>query len=259
MSEVWLVTIATGRYQMFLPRLLDTAQANLVGFAGAFVLSDRALDADLGAIHLPWGHAPWPFPTLLRYRAMLAYAPELSRAEVLMYVDADMAFVDTIDLGSPSGLIAVQHPGFVSAAPEDLPFERRPESRAHVVPDTTSTYVAGGFQGGNAETYLAAAKTMSQQIQDDLSRGIIPVWHDESVWNRFVIDHPPELVLDSTYCWPEEKAHANAKLLALAKNHDEVRETPWRTRMRRRARRLTQRARSRVTRLLRPLKRRVLG
>jgi hypothetical protein len=30
--------------------------------------------------------------------------------------------------------------------------------------------------------------------------GIVARWHDESHWNRYLIDHPPSLVLSPSYC-----------------------------------------------------------
>jgi len=67
--------MATGRYQRFLPELVDTARRHVVGLERVFVLSERrpSLDSgDLPVVWLPWGHAPWPLPTLMRYSALTA-------------------------------------------------------------------------------------------------------------------------------------------------------------------------------------------
>ena len=64
---------------------------------------------------------------------------------------------------------------------------------------------------------------MAAQIDDDASRGITAIWHDESHWNRYLIDHPPEVALPPTYCCPESWSMAGRKILALDKDHAAMR------------------------------------
>lgn len=254
MHDVGLVVIATGKYQQFLPRLLNSATRHLEGFRTAFVLSDRRpTEGDLPVQWLPWGHLPWPYPTLLRYRAITAYADELAKVGTLMYVDVDMEFVNSVCLPTP-GLIAVRHPGFVSASAESLPFERRQESTAYMPHGATGPYVAGGFQGGATARYLEAARELAAWAQADLNRGLIPVWHDESLWNRYVSTSDDVTLLDANYCWPEEKDNPHARLLALQKNHDDLRDVPIRDRLGRRISAAQRRLRARAGRTLAPIR-----
>jgi histo-blood group ABO system transferase len=46
-------------------------------------------------------------------------------------------------------------------------------------------------------------KVMRQNIDEDFSHNYIAMWHDESHWNKYLIDNPPEKVLDPGYCYPE--------------------------------------------------------
>jgi histo-blood group ABO system transferase len=67
------------------------------------------------------------------------------------------------------------------------------------------------------------------QIETDLQKNFIAVWHDESHLNRFFIDHLPTKILSPSYCYPENAQnyraiwHLKRKLVALDKNHNEVR------------------------------------
>ena len=250
-GRVALIVVATGLYGRFLPDLISSATKHVTGLHRVFVLSDERPPSDDFATWLPWGHLPWPYPTLLRYRAISAYADTLRDSDVLVYVDVDMLFTGEVDLREPNGLISVIHPGFEKAAPADFPFERREASRVSVRPGQGANYFAGGVQGGTTEAYLEACAAMAGWVQEDLDRDVIPVWHDESVWNRWCIDHPPSFVLDSVYCTPEGQRDARTRIVALDKNHDVLRQTPALTVWRRRLDMVRRKARSRSVRVLR--------
>ena len=244
--RVGLIVIATGRYSSFLPALMQTARRHVTGLHRVYVLADARPPCDALITWLPWGHLGWPYPTLLRYRAISAYADVLRNSNVLVYVDVDMRFVGEFDVTGVSGVFAVRHPGYVDTRPEDLPYERNPESRSCVSPAVGTRYFAGGVQGGTAPDYLAAAEEMSRMVQLDLDNRLVPVWHDESVWNARCVEKPPDVELPASYCTPEGHEDASTVLVALDKDHDHLRDVPRRERLRRRATQARRRLRSLV-------------
>lgn len=229
-SPVSVIVVATGLYAKLVPALAAGARSHVLGLQQIFALSDSRPHASLGVHWLPWGHISWPYPTLLRYRAITAYADELAAAGVLLYVDVDMRFRRTVDVRRVCGTLAVQHPGYIGAPPNGLPYERRAESRCHITAGLGERYYAGGVQGGRADAYLAACAEMASWVQDDLSHDVIPVWHDESAWNKYCLLNPPTRVLSSAYCSPEYNHDPDAIIVALDKNHDRMRQTPARVR-----------------------------
>jgi len=216
-----LVVIATGRYTSFVPAFTDNARRYVNDLTRIFVLSENpeigraAPDVEW----LPWGHLPWPYPTLLRYHAMVAYRQRLETVDRLVYMDVDMRIEQACDFSTIDGIFAVRHPGYLDARPAGLPFERRPESQLYWQPTASSTYLCGAVQGGAATAYLDASRQMSVWIDADLANGLIPVWHDESAWNRWCAEHTPDLVLPHTYCWPQWKTGDTPIIVALDKNH----------------------------------------
>lgn len=220
-----IVLIATGRYQTFVPAVVASAWRHLVGLDQVFVISDARPAGDSSVTWLPWGHSPWPYPTLLRYRAITAYEEILGAADTLLYCDVDMRMQRDIEIPAIDGTLAVRHPGYVGVRADELPYERRIESTSCIPAGEGSTYFAGGVQGGAALAYLNACKTMAGWIQADLARGIVPVWHDESAWNRFCATNAPELILPESYCSPDNEQNAGAFIVALDKNHDRLRGT----------------------------------
>jgi histo-blood group ABO system transferase len=102
--------------------------------------------------------------------------------------------------------------------------ETSPYSLACVRPHENMQYFAGGFNGGTSSEYLKMAKSLSDNIENDYSRGVIAIWHDESHINRYFIDNPPTKILSPSYCYAESwDLPFEKKLLALDKNHAEVR------------------------------------
>jgi len=181
-------------------------------------------------------HMPWPYITLKRYHIFQrinhsegsnagSFRAFFDDFDYVYYSDIDMLFVDDVGEEIFGDLVATCHPGFYNKPRHLWTYENRPASRACVAPHEGRMYFAGGFQGGSAKRYCQAMRDISRAIDDDLQRGIIAVWHDESHWNRYLIDNPPDSVLSPSYCYPESWAWLPfpRKLLALDKNHKEMR------------------------------------
>lgn len=238
-GTVGLLVVATGPYQRFIPGLVSSARRHLVGLDRVFILADiPPAELDVSVVWLPWGHLPWPYPTLLRYRAFDAYREVLGQVDVLLYVDVDSIFVADLDIRNVSGLLAVDHPGYIGVARADLPYERRNSSVCSVGPDEGDRYFCGGIQGGGASAYLEASSTLAALVQEDVSRGLVPLWHDESAWNRLCVSFPPTMVLGPEHCSPEHVHNPDAVIVALDKDHDSLREVPRLRRHVRRTRRM---------------------
>ena len=85
-------------------------------------------------------------------------------------------------------------------------------------------YLVGGFNGGSSVGFLKMSHILADRIKDDLYRGIIAIWHDESHINRYFVDNPPTRILDPSYCYNESmKLPFDKKLLSLTKNETELR------------------------------------
>jgi histo-blood group ABO system transferase len=98
-------------------------------------------------------------------------------------------------------LVGTIHPGFHDKPRQKFTYERRRESKAWIPPEEGISYFCGAFQGGRRERYLDAAREMAGWIDADAMNGVTAVWHDESHWNRYLVDCPPSLVLSPSYCW----------------------------------------------------------
>jgi hypothetical protein len=252
--NVALMTMATGRYVELLDGLVESARRHF--FAGAprriFVFTDAEGDAPPFAsgevIPLAIEHEPWPMVTLKRFHYFTRYREALLEADYLFYIDVDMRFVadcgEEILPSGGSGLVAVRHPAFYrghrgiashaldaltggrwSARPlphRKLPFERNPQSRACVDDADHCVYYYGAFNGGESRAFLAMAERLRDAVEDDLARGIVAVWHDESHLNRYLCEHAPKS-LTPAYAFPQSGyphlSHLKPVIVALDKDH----------------------------------------
>ncbi len=215
--------MATGKYIQFVDPLIASAEEHFCKdhTITYFIFTDSDLPSTDRIIYIPQKRLGWPFDTMNRYHAYLASQDILRTQDYLFACDADMVFVDEVGDEILGELVATQHPGFVGKRGS---YETNPASKACIFDHEGEQYFAGGFYGGEVEEVLNAIEVNVNNINDDLSRGIIAVWHDESHWNRYCVDHKPTVILNPSYCYPESwNLVYPKKLLALDKNHQEMR------------------------------------
>ena len=224
MKKVALCIIATRNYKRLLEPLLESVKKYFLTQheLSLFIFADSSdyrgwLDLDKHDVY--WTkieHLPFPLPTLLRYKYILRRERDLSNFDYVFYCDADMRFIGTVGeemLGQ--GITAIQHPSAGSNDPKvfwDLTegfknhaFEHNPDSLAYISPKERKKYFCGGIQGGLSKKYIEAMKVIAKNIGDDLGQNIIARYHDESHWNKYLLQNPPHTVLPFWYCFPESK------------------------------------------------------
>jgi len=230
--KIGIITVATNKYIRFIPALHASIKKHFTPQHSPtlFVFTNEPYAAP-GAIRIEQEHRPFPYPTLMRYHMVAKNAALYRNYDYLFYCDADMLFVDRIDPRVLGKRIATRHPGFYNKVRKDFSYETRPECRAYVPPNMGVHYYCGGFNGGTAAEYITMAETIKTWVDQDAKKNLVAVWHDESHFNRYMIENPPTMILDPSYCMPDSPSKVKAwgltqfkpKLLALEKNHAEVR------------------------------------
>lgn len=221
--KVGLMVVATGKYIQFVEPLVTSAHKHfLPGHQVTyFIFTDGQVPQDDSIISINQKRLGWPFDTMMRFAMYAGQKNLLQDMDYLFACDADMLFVDTLGDEILGDLVGTQHPGYVGRRGT---YETRPISTAYISPQEGSIYFAGGFYGGKAASVLTMAETITQNIQTDLDKNVIAVWHDESHLNRYFINHKPTVILNPSYCYPESwKLPYPKKLLALDKNHAAMR------------------------------------
>lgn len=201
--KIGLLLIASGfQYHDFVKPFIESARKYfLKGNFDALLWTDSKEKYDVQHT-FEIEHAPRPYPTLMRYHFFTSEEDVLKQYTHLFFADIDMKFVAPV--GEEiicEGITVTLHPGYALPIDYYAPFEPNPESSAYV--PYPKQYFCGGFQGGKANEYLKACNVIKKNIDHDFTIGYIARWHDESHWNRYLIDNPPKKVLTPSYCYPD--------------------------------------------------------
>lgn len=157
----------------------------------------------------------WPYPTLMRYHLFLQQEEYLKKFDYLFYLDLDMRVVNLVgDEILGDGLTAAQHPMYALDKKFIPPYEPHEGSASFIPrpgrvvqengsPRFEPLYFAGGFQGGRTKSFIEAMKGTRDIIDADLNQSYIPIWNDESAWNKYLFGNPPSVVLNPSYVYPD--------------------------------------------------------
>ena len=231
--KICILTIATNKYLQFVEKLYDDIAEKFVPGAeiDCLLFTDHEIEETSDNVRVHYiDHEPWPMPTLKRYNYFVKEKDFILEHDYCFYFDADMRIDGLVKAEEVCGeLVATRH-GYQSLSdPASQTFDRNPKSLAYVPFDQkTVTYYAGGFNGGKTEVFMKMSETIADRVNKDLKKNVVALWHDESHMNRYLIDNPPTLDLDPTYCYAEEfigteYPYQPGKIIALKKNHAALR------------------------------------
>lgn len=182
--------------------------------------TDMPKETKIDATIIPTEPFQWPVPTLHRYHLFLKEEERLKEYDFIYYIDADMKFVSRVGDEVLGDLVAAEHPMYSIRKEYIPPYEPNEKSNAFiprlgkVVSENGKKrfkpcYVAGGFQGGRSENFIAAMKEMKEMIDKDfIGEGYIPVWNDETVWNKYCFLNQPDVILNPSYVYPDSLIRA---------------------------------------------------
>lgn len=216
--RVALCIIATRNYKRLLEPLIKSVKKHFLTQheLSLFIFADSSDYEgwlELSEYDVCWTkieHLPFPLPTLFRYKYILRRERELSDFDYIFYCDADVRFVG--DIGNEmfgNGLTAIQHPtapfGDMREDFKGWTFEKNPRSLAYIPTEEQKNYWCGAIQGGLSERYLEAMRILNYNIDEDLGQNIIAQYHDETHWNKYLSQNPPDVSLPFWYCFPESE------------------------------------------------------
>jgi hypothetical protein len=212
-GKVAVIVIAVGtKYLRYFRRYYRNNRKNLLPQADKtyFVITDQAADPLFagmeGIVPVSVGRTDWPFPTLFRFKYIMKIADQLADYSRVIYLDTDMKVVSPISeeefLYHGKPLFGVEHPLYIGFPGT---FETNPQSLACVgALDDLSTYWQGCFWGGLTKDVLQLCAELEMRIDNDLSRGVIACWHDESHLNKYFIEHKSQIhTYHPGYAYPQ--------------------------------------------------------
>lgn len=258
-KKVAILTVATNLYIDYWKQMVQSAEQYLAPASDLtfYVFTDQLDEAKkfgnflirskIVPIEIP--SLGWPEATLLRYELFHDSWHQV-QGEIVIHLDADMLFVAKTDLiPDPAewqgGIALVRHPGYSRPRISKLPklylrapqmliwdlkrwlrlgglgdWEVSQDSLAFVPRKQRRIYVCGGTWMGLREPLGDMIGELSKRTREDLQRGVIAKWHDESHLNWFASTHTYEL-LGSEKCYAEGLPNLediNPQIIAVAKD-----------------------------------------
>jgi histo-blood group ABO system transferase len=234
--KVCVLTIATNKYIQFVEKLYNHIEENFLNGhdVNCVLFTEHEVETSDNVKVCSIEHEEWPMPTLKRYNYFTQYKDLILSYDYCYYMDVDMEIPGKVGEEIFSDLVATKHFSQSFYDINTISYDRNSKSLAYVPYGEGRTYYAGGFNGGKTERFIEMSEVIASRVNQDLENGIIALWHDESHMNRYLIDNPPTLELNPNYCYPQaalwnpngwiiSRYYNEPKILALEKNHNEVR------------------------------------
>ena len=237
--KIAVLYIALGRYSVFWKKFYKSAEKNFLPQAEKqyFLFTDN--------LKIPFKNKKnvkliyhqkmgWPQDSLKRFHLFLENEKELSQFDYIFFMNANtliksLVGTEILPSAKNDGLVVTDHPGFYNKPNTLFPYERNLNSSAYIPMNKGTHYACGAFNGGETKAYLKLCKECAKIVDEDLRKNIIPIWHDESVLNKYLVDKNP-LIMSVSYLYPEEKwlslewyknnpFRKNIKILSVDKTH----------------------------------------
>lgn len=200
MKKYAIIYICTGGYSVFWKDFFSSAEQFFLvdAIKDYYVFTDDNELMMINSDHVYTYYCKkmgWPYDTLLRWDRICGIQDLLVKYDYVVFCNANMKFLDVVS-SAIFEKTSITLCSYTSPAdkPDDMPLERRSESKAYVPYGSNHTkYVAGGFILGQAAAFLKMARELREWTEQDLRKGIIPVWHDESMLNAYLHLYSTEL------------------------------------------------------------------
>ena len=202
--KIAILTIATGKYHIFLDELVNSSEEYFMENHEKeyFVFTDlpEYTNEKTDSISLiKQDHLGWPYDTMMRFHMFLSIKERLLEFDYVFFLNANMKFIrkvgaEILPKEDDSYLVGVKHPGFhlgVSIGRDnefkkiEFPYEGNPEISCHIKKGDGSHYFQGCFNGGRSTEWVEMCKCLSEMTDLDISNDLIPIWHDESYLNWY--------------------------------------------------------------------------
>lgn len=217
MKKVAALYMCTGQYLKLWPEFLASAEKYLLKQCEVhyFVFTDadhlEGEESNSRVHRIFQKPQPWPYTTLKRFEIFLQIEDELKKFDYIYFFNANCEFkapiTEEMFLPRPEKhekMVFVLHPCFYTWYNYEFTYDRNPRSKAFIPMGVGRDYVTGAVNGGETEAYLKFCHLLDKRINQDLAKGVIALWHDESHINWYALTHPHYRLLDASFCYFED-------------------------------------------------------
>lgn len=210
--KIAILYICTGKYKIFWDDFYKTSELFFIPEYSKhyYVFTDsQTIESTESITIINRECQGFPKDSLFRFKMFLDLENELINFDYIFFFNSNMLFVDRISseilpTKAYSGLMAVLHPGHYNNKNYFFPYERNTKSKAYIpyIKRINYHYFMGGVNGGKSKEYLDLIRMCAKNIDEDYSKGIIAIYHDESHLNKYLLEKNV-LTMSPAYGYPE--------------------------------------------------------
>lgn len=130
----------------------------------------------------------WPFNTLYRFKMFHRITDKLAANDYLFFFNANALFKRLVTADDLLPQAEDYSALCIETDPQKMTYERRPESVACIPEGQERYYFSGALNGGKTASYIQLIEECDALTDKDYQNNIIPIWHDESILNKFLWD-----------------------------------------------------------------------
>ena len=232
LNSVAILYIATGRYTVFWDFFYRSAERNLLPdcekhyfvFTDDDVLLNQSERSNV--TYIAQNKLGWPYDTLLRFDIFLNIEDELRKFDFIYFFNANTEIVlpifskDLLPLEDGKNLALAIQPHAFHRKIQKFTYDRNPQSTAYIAMGQGKYYFTGALNGGRANAYLQMCKSLSRNTHEDLDKGQVALWHDESHLNKYALERTDIKILPPFFTRGEaEPWKKQAKVMFSDKSH----------------------------------------
>ena len=235
-KKIAILYIATNKYTIFWNNFYQTAEKNfLPKHQKTYFLftDDDNMQVGTNVVKIHQDHLPWPYVTLNRFHFFDSIKEKLKEFDYIYFANANLTIYSPVNEEifptEEQEIVVTQHAWYYMETKDQFPYERsQKESKSFIPYNEGKYYIHAAFFGGTKNGFLKMNNTLKEWIDSDLKNQIIPIWHDESMLNKYVWNKnknkEPILVLWPEYLYfeatsPAEEFMPYAKIIYLDKNN----------------------------------------
>ena len=190
--KIGILYIGIGRYACFWPDFYNSCQKNLVPEADKYyyVFTDTDKNHIEPSDHIMVFHQDdmgWPCNSLFRFKMFKRIEEQLKSNDYLFFFNANVVIVSTI---SAKDILPSDEEEYsalcISTDITTIVHESRQSSASYIAPYEATCYFSGALNGGKCMSYIKLINDCDKLVDVDLENGIMPIWHDETVLNKFL-------------------------------------------------------------------------
>lgn len=215
--KIAIIYICTGKYSIFWPEFYRTSEQYFYpAIEKKYIVftDDEQLICALSSNEKVQTYfqrrAGWPYDTLMRFNTFCTVQDCLKNYDFCYFWNANTLFLKKIDESTipfptkENGLVLWRHTTtFDDDSATTFTVERNTLSTAYIANGTKCHEYGGGFFGGTSNAFIEMSQQLRDNIAQDLSNGIIAVWHDQSHLQHYATQHSFCEVPRDTICSEE--------------------------------------------------------